>query len=92
MTKGPPFLYDSWEARDETRAEAGEALAPDDPRLPEALGFLTVLLTRSVRPLRAAAVETINGESAASSPYRGVLTSPFSTVREGGALRLSRRY
>jgi hypothetical protein len=68
------------------------ALGPEHPRLPEVLGFLKAMLTRPVRPLRGVRVETINGEAAATSRYREALASLFHVTRDGGALRLGRRY
>ncbi|MBI4915939.1 MAG: DEAD/DEAH box helicase [Acidobacteria bacterium] len=68
------------------------AIGPEHPRLPDVLGFLKAMLTRPVRPLRAVRVETINGEPAATGAYREVLASLFHVTRDGGALRLGRRY
>lgn len=66
--------------------------APDDPALQLHLGFLRVLLGRQVRPARAVVVETVNGEPAASSPYRPALERLAHVVSDGRALRLMRRY
>ncbi len=49
---------------------AGEA---EDPELREILGFLAVPRTRAVNPERKVTVETVNGESAARSPYAAAL-------------------
>ena len=68
------------------------AIGPDHPRLPEVLGFLKVMLTRPVRPMRSVTVETINGAAAATSAYREAFASLFHVTRDGGALRLGRRY
>jgi ATP-dependent Lhr-like helicase len=65
---------------------------PGDPRLPEYLGFLSSMLTRPVRPARSVRIETINGEPAAASAYRGVLGELFHTARDLSTLRLMRRY
>ena len=67
------------------------ALPPADPRLPDALGFLGLLLTRESQPLRALDVEEINGEPAAASPYRAVLHAMFHVDAGATSLRLSRR-
>ena len=67
-------------------------VGPDHPSLPEYLGFAKVLLTRTVRPMRAVVVETINGEPAPGSPYRRVFDALFHTTRDGDSLRLMRRY
>jgi len=65
--------------------------APDDPVNPELLAPLRVALTRAFDPARAIEVETINGEPAARSPYLSAFGA-FAATREGGALRLRRRY
>ncbi|MEJ2158271.1 MAG: DEAD/DEAH box helicase, partial [Desulfobacteraceae bacterium] len=44
-------------------------MAPDDPDLSAALGFLHHLLNRRFQPLRHITVETINGRPATESPY-----------------------
>jgi ATP-dependent Lhr-like helicase len=67
-------------------------VGPDHPNLGEYLGFIKVLLTRSVRPARAIVVETINGEAAAAGPYRTPLAALFHTTRDGSSLRLMRRW
>ncbi len=66
-------------------------VAAGDPSLPALLEPLRVALARSVGPVRGIAIETINGEPAATSPYRAAFEG-FSVVREGGGLRLRRRY
>jgi ATP-dependent Lhr-like helicase len=66
-------------------------VAPDHPDLPRYLGFLKMLLTRAVRPMRAVVVETINGAPAAG-PYRAALAALFHVTRDGATLRLTRRY
>lgn len=67
-------------------------LAPDDPRLPACLSFLTHLLTRQVRPEKALKVERINGIAASLSPYRPALEKSFLVSRDKQALVLMRRY
>ena len=67
-------------------------VGPDHPRLPDYLAALKLLLGRQVRPLRAIAVETINGEPAAGSPYRPALAALFQVVTDGPGLRLLREY
>jgi ATP-dependent Lhr-like helicase len=67
-------------------------VGPDHPDLARYLAFLRVLLTRAVRPMRAVVVETINGDPAASTPYRAALAALFHTTRDGSTLRLMRRY
>jgi ATP-dependent helicase Lhr and Lhr-like helicase len=66
-------------------------VAPDDADLPDLLGFLRSTLGRSVGAERAIVVETINGEPAASSPYRPALESLCHAVRDRSTLRLSRK-
>ncbi len=65
---------------------------PGHPLLREVLGVLRSFLSRDVRPMRAVAVETINGGPAASSPYREPLEELFHAVRDRTGLRLMRRY
>jgi ATP-dependent Lhr-like helicase len=48
-------------------------IGPDDPDLSEALAFLSFPRRRPVHPERKAAIETINGQSAAASPYAETL-------------------
>jgi ATP-dependent Lhr-like helicase len=67
-------------------------VGPDHPELPSYLGFLKVLATRVVRPVRAIIVETVNGEPAASGPFRPALAALFHTTRDCSSLRLMRRY
>ncbi len=67
-------------------------VAADHPQLPEYLGFLKVMLTRAVRPMRAIVVETVNGEAAAASAFRVLFEKLFHTVKDAGAVRLMRRY
>jgi len=69
------------------------SVGPDHPHLLDYLGFLKVQLGRSERPRAAVVVETVNGEPAATSPYRPVLAEVAAVSRSpGGALRLGRRY
>ena len=67
-------------------------LPPDHPLLGDVLGVLRGFLTRDVRPMKAVTVETVNGEPAASSPYRETLEALFHVVRDRTGLRLMRRY
>lgn len=67
-------------------------LSPEDPRLPECLGFLKNLIERIVKPQRCVTVETINDEAASTSDYRPVLESMFHVVRDRNTLKLMRRY
>ncbi|HPC82399.1 MAG TPA: DEAD/DEAH box helicase [Thermoanaerobaculaceae bacterium] len=67
-------------------------VGPDHPALPAYLGVLKLLLGRGMRPLRAITVETINGEPAATSPYRPALAALAQAVTHGGGLRLLRRW
>nr|HPG87335.1 hypothetical protein [Spirochaetales bacterium] len=46
---------------------------PDDPVVAHALAFALEARRRAVSPERRIAIATINGESAASSPYAGLL-------------------
>jgi ATP-dependent Lhr-like helicase len=48
-------------------------IAPEDPDLGEALAFLSHPRRRPVHPERKTAIETINGKSAAASPYAEAL-------------------
>jgi ATP-dependent helicase Lhr and Lhr-like helicase len=64
---------------------------PDDPRLPEFLTFFKVLLTREFNPVKRIAVEKINGNPTAQSPYSRILKAfGFEESYEG--LELWRRY
>jgi ATP-dependent Lhr-like helicase len=66
-------------------------IPPDDADLPRVLQPLATALTRAVAPERSIDVETINGEPAAESPYFDAF-SAFERTRDGGLLRLRRRY
>ena len=50
-------------------------MPPDAPRLSDYLSFVKVLTGRDARPLNAVHVETINGEPALSSAYKGALAA-----------------
>lgn len=65
---------------------------PGDPRLAAALGFLSNMLVRQAQTIRCVTVETVNGEAAASSPYRPLLEELFHTTRDRGAIKLMRKY
>ncbi len=67
-------------------------IGADHALLDRYLSFLKVALTRRVRPVGAVRVETINGQSAATSGYREALAGSFHVVRDGQGLRLMRRY
>ncbi len=67
------------------------AIPPDDPLLPELLEPLRSALTRAVAPERSIDVERINDQSAATSPYFAAFAA-FERTRDGGLLRLRRRY
>ena len=64
----------------------------DHPRLRDYFGFVEAQLTRAVRPAKSVAVETINGESAVSSPYREALKSIFHTSADPSVLHLGVRF
>lgn len=62
-----------------------------DPDLAEYFTFFKTLLTRDFRPLKSITVETINGESAVTSPYRKALEKIGFTGRYK-CLELRRQY
>jgi len=64
---------------------------PEDPDLPQLLEPLRCALTRAVAAERSLDVERINGEPAGTSPYFGAFAA-FERTRDGGLLRLRRRY
>ena len=66
-------------------------VAADDPGLAELLDPLRSALTRSVGAARSLDVEKINDQPAGSSPYFGAFAA-FERTRDGGLLRLRRRY
>jgi ATP-dependent Lhr-like helicase len=66
--------------------------APTAARAAEFLGFLDTFLTRPFDPLHGVAIETVNGEPAAGSPWAAQLAERFSLTREPAGVRLRRRY
>ncbi len=48
---------------------------PEEVRIPDYFAFVSSLVNRDARPLSAVHVETINGEPAGASPYKGLLIS-----------------
>jgi len=64
---------------------------PDDPHLPEYLGFLHNLLTRQFRPVRRITIKTINGEDAAGSDYLDVLRTCFDVMIDYRSVILYRK-
>jgi len=64
---------------------------PDDPHLPEYLGFLRHLLGRQFQPLRRITITTINGEPATESPYLTALKLSFDVMIQSGNVILYRR-
>lgn len=67
-------------------------LPPGDPMLSACFAFLTNLIGRQTIPVRCVTVEVINGQAAASSPYRPVLEAMFHVTRDRTKLKLMRRY
>ncbi len=67
------------------------SVAADDPLLPALVEPLRSALTRAVDPERSIDVETINDQPAGTSPYFGAFAA-FECTRDGGLLRLRRRY
>lgn len=65
---------------------------PDHPRLSDHLTALGRMLTRSVAPLASLRVETIGALAASDSPYLPAFQRVFRVVREGGPVRLFKRY
>ena len=63
---------------------------PDEPDIARYLGPLHHLLTRRVNPLRSITVETINGRSAAESPYLEALRVAFEVVPDYKTITLYR--
>ncbi|HRZ63549.1 MAG TPA: DEAD/DEAH box helicase [Spirochaetia bacterium] len=53
--------------------ELGLSLDPEDPRLPELLGFYKKARERPISPERRIAIEAVNGEAASRSPYAQAL-------------------
>ena len=66
-------------------------MPPGDPALPALVEPLRVVLTRGFAAERAIEVETINGEPAERSDYRGAFEA-FAVSRESRGLRLRRSY
>jgi ATP-dependent Lhr-like helicase len=64
---------------------------PDDPNLPEYLGFLHNLMSRQFQPVRRITVKTINGEDAAGSDYLDVLRTCFDTMVDYQSIILYRK-
>ncbi len=64
----------------------------DHPHLEDYFGVLKVLLTRHFQPLSSIDVETINGEPAVASPFRGKLAEIFRLTREPRSVKLWKRY
>jgi len=65
---------------------------PHHPRLSDHLTALGRMLTRSVAPLASLRVETIGALAASDSPYLPAFQRVFRVVREGGPVRLFKRY
>jgi ATP-dependent Lhr-like helicase len=64
---------------------------PDDPHLPEYLGFLHNLLTRQFQPVRRITIKTINGEDAAGSDYLDILRTCFDVMVDYRSVILYRK-
>jgi hypothetical protein len=64
---------------------------PDDPNLPEYLGVLRHLLTREFQPIRRIAIESINDDDAARSPYLDTLRTVFDVMVDYKEVVLYRR-
>jgi ATP-dependent Lhr-like helicase len=64
---------------------------PDDPHLPEYLGFLHNLLTRQFQPVRRITIKTINGEDAAESDYLDILRTCFDVMVDYRSVILYRK-
>ncbi len=73
-------------------AELEIAVEPGHPLLGDYLGLLRHLLGRRFAPRRGLAIETINGEPAATGSYAALLVESFGATREGGVLRIRRSY
>jgi ATP-dependent Lhr-like helicase len=63
-------------------------LDADDPDLPQALGFMQHLLTRTFQPRRRLTIEKINGQPAAESLYIDTLKHGFEAVVEHRSITL----
>lgn len=64
----------------------------DHPRLASYVACLGGLLTREVQPLPSLVVETIGEQPASESPYLPAFGTSFRVVREGGPVRLWKRF
>ncbi|MCG8636582.1 MAG: DEAD/DEAH box helicase [Desulfobacterales bacterium] len=64
---------------------------PEDDRLPGYLAPVVHMMTRTFSPLTHITVDTINGESAAQSPYRGAFDALFEVVAGHKSLDLYQR-
>jgi ATP-dependent Lhr-like helicase len=64
----------------------------DHPNILDYFGFFKNLLGRTVKPLKAITIETINGQPAAASEYRKPLSEIFHVTRTHNGLRLTRQY
>ncbi len=64
----------------------------DHPRLGDYVACLGSLLTREVQPLPSLLVESIGEQPASDSPYLGAFGHSFRVVREGGPVRLWKRF
>ncbi|MEE4271634.1 MAG: DEAD/DEAH box helicase [Thermoanaerobaculales bacterium] len=67
-------------------------VAPDHPQIEAYLRLFHDLLGREQQPLKRIDLQLINGEPAASSPYRTVFQELFHVVRQPNALRLTRKF
>ena len=63
---------------------------PNHPQLIDALGFISHLLQRPIKPLTRVHIEPINDESAVESPYAEILLREFNGQDEGGELLVYR--
>ena len=64
----------------------------DHPEIERYLLFMKTLLTRQHEPLRAIELTEVNGEPAATTAYAPLFDELFEATREGGRLRLRKRY
>ncbi len=68
------------------------SVPPDHPSLPALLGFLKVLVSREVAPLKSVQIEKINGEAAGKSPYLAVLKIALGGTPDPKGVRIWKRY